>query len=460
MNGRRRNEAWKKLYRYGADLILFLLLLAEFEYVWRMRLNILLPRAFEDKGNLLMLAVYLIILVLLFLALGGLKIGSLKRNSVLLSQVLAAAIENTIQFVLLVLMVGSIYAIGDIANALILLTCANITTILFVTSFVMWIYRRIFPPYRMIQIYGSYENELCKKMNARPDKYRIVEHISCDEPLCVIQEKLIQYDAVLINDIPDEKRNFVLKYCFEKNIRVYFTPKISDIMVKRAEEINLFDTPLFLSRNLGINLSERAIKRVGDIVVSILLLVLLSPLMLFTAVCIHMEDGGPVFFTQERCTIDCKRFRIYKFRSMVVNAECEGKSRPAGEADDRITRVGKVIRATRIDELPQLINVLKGEMSLVGPRPERVEHVEKYCREVPEFAYRMKVKGGMTGYAQVYGKYNTSAYDKLKLDLLYIENFSLVLDLRIILMTIKVIFVPESTEGFSKEAIEKLENAK
>ena len=135
-------------------------------------------------------------------------------------------------------------------------------------------------------------------------------------------------------------------------------------------------------------------------------------------------------------------------------------SRPAGANDERITRVGKVIRATRIDELPQLLNILKGDMSLVGPRPERIEHVDKYCEKVPEFAYRLKVKGGLTGYAQVYGKYNTSAYDKLKLDLIYIENYSLLLDLKIVFMTLKVIFMKESTEGFTTEAIEKFKSEK
>ena len=190
------------------------------------------------------------------------------------------------------------------------------------------------------------------------------------------------------------------------------------------------------------------------------MLVVTSPIMIITAICIKIEDGGPVFFTQERCTINRKIFRIYKFRSMIVDAEADGVSRPAGANDERITRVGKVIRATRIDELPQLLNIVKGDMSLVGPRPERIEHVDKYCEKVPEFAYRLKVKGGLTGYAQVYGKYNTSAYDKLKLDLIYIENYSLLLDLKIVFMTLKVIFMKESTEGFTTEAIEKIKSEK
>ena len=147
---------------------------------------------------------------------------------------------------------------------------------------------------------------------------------------------------------------------------------------------------------------------------------------------------------------------ILKFRSMIVGAERDGKPRPAGEGDSRITKVGKVIRAWRVDELPQLVNILKGEMSFVGPRPERWEHVEKYTRDIPEFAFRTKVKGGLTGYAQVYGKYNTAALDKLKMDLIYIMNYSLLLDFQIIFETLKILFRKESTEGFTEEQAEEM----
>ena len=136
---------------------------------------------------------------------------------------------------------------------------------------------------------------------------------------------------------------------------------------------------------------------------------------------------------------------------MIVDAEKDGRPHPAGKKDDRITKVGRIIRAVRVDELPQLVNILKGEMSLVGPRPERVEHVLKYTNDIPEFSFRNKVKGGLTGYAQVYGKYNTTALDKLKLDLVYIMNYSLLLDFQIIIETVKILFQKESTEGFSEE---------
>lgn len=457
---KRKMETLKKTYRYIADIIILISLLIEYEYIWRTRLNILLQRDFEGKGNIMMLTVYMIVTILLFFVFGGFQIGSFNKENVLLSQTLAVIVSNCIQIVLSILMVGSIYEIGSIIVALLILTGVNLLVIFLLSSIIMKLYIRLFPPYRMIQIYGSYENGLKEKMNARADKYQIIAQISYEENIEEIQREIDKYDAVLINDIPSEVRNKILKYCFDKGIRVYFTPKISDIMVKRAEELNLFDTPLYLERNLGLNIVQKFVKRFFDILISVCMLVITSPIMVITAICIKLEDGGPVFFTQDRCTLNRKIFRIYKFRSMIVNAEIDGKSKPAGENDDRITRVGKVIRATRIDELPQLLNILKGDMSLVGPRPERIEHVDKYCEKVPEFAYRLKVKGGLTGYAQVYGKYNTSAYDKLKLDLIYIENYSLLLDLKIIFMTLKVIFMRESTEGFTTDAIEKIKNTK
>jgi lipopolysaccharide/colanic/teichoic acid biosynthesis glycosyltransferase len=168
---------------------------------------------------------------------------------------------------------------------------------------------------------------------------------------------------------------------------------------------------------------------------------------------------GPVFFKQERVTKDGKHFMILKFRSMIVDAEKDGRPHPAGEKDDRITHVGSIIRACRVDELPQLFNIFAGDMSIVGPRPERYEHVIKYTQDIPEFKFREKVKGGLTGYAQVYGKYNTSALDKLKLDLTYIANYSVLLDFQIIFETIKILFQKESTEGSDSERAKEMHDA-
>jgi exopolysaccharide biosynthesis polyprenyl glycosylphosphotransferase len=319
------------------------------------------------------------------------------------------------------------------------------------------IYRKAFPPLKVVEVNGNRNNDIYSKVNSVPYKYQVERVVRFDIAEDELKEILGKYDAALIGDMPSDDKNRILKICFDMDKRVYFVPKISDVIVKGSEELNLFDTPLFLARNMGMKWLQIIIKRFFDIVLSLIALVVLSPVMIITAIAIKMEDGGPVFYKQERCTIDCRKFMILKFRSMIVDAEKDGKPHPAGEKDDRITRVGRIIRACRIDELPQLINIIKGEMSIVGPRPERWEHVEKYSAEIPEFSLRHKVKGGLTGYAQVYGKYNTSALDKLKLDLHYIANYSLIMDVQIIFETIKILFIKESTEGFEEKMIKEIQ---
>ena len=224
-------------------------------------------------------------------------------------------------------------------------------------------------------------------------------------------------------------------------------PKVSDVLVKGSDQLHLFDTPILLTREYSLKIEQRLIKRLIDLFCSIVLLIIASPFMLTTAIIIKLYDGGPVLYKQIRCTRDAREFYILKFRSMRVDAEKDGVARLASRNDSRITPIGKFIRAVRIDELPQLFNILKGDMSFVGPRPERPEIIAQYTEEMPEFTFRMKVKAGLAGYAQVYGKYNTTPYDKLKLDLTYIENYSVWLDLKLMLLTIKILFKPESTEG-------------
>lgn len=224
-------------------------------------------------------------------------------------------------------------------------------------------------------------------------------------------------------------------------------PKISDIMLRGADQLHLFDTPILFLREYVLTFEQRFAKRTIDLICAVLLLILASPFILITAVVIKLYDGGPVLYKQVRCTRDMKEFYILKFRSMKVDAEKDGVARLASKNDDRITPIGRFIRMVRIDELPQLINILKGEMSFIGPRPERPEIIAQYVEEMPEFVYRTKVKAGLAGYAQVYGKYNTTPYDKLKLDLFYIENYSVWLDIKLMLLTLKILLKPESTEG-------------
>ena len=252
-------------------------------------------------------------------------------------------------------------------------------------------------------------------------------------------------------EVSSKKRSEVIWYCMQSRKSLYITPQLSEITMEGFGARHLIDTPMMKYEYRSERFWYNLVKRVVDILLSLTALILLSPLLLLTALAIKLEDRGPVFYKQKRCTKNGEVFEILKFRSMIVDAEKGGKSIPCRSGDPRITRVGRVIRKLRIDEFPQIINVLKGDMSIVGPRPERIEHVEEYTKEIPEFSYRLRVKGGLTGYAQIYGKYNTSPYDKLRLDLQYIEKQSILLDLKLILLTIKIMFVPESTEGFTEE---------
>jgi lipopolysaccharide/colanic/teichoic acid biosynthesis glycosyltransferase len=230
-------------------------------------------------------------------------------------------------------------------------------------------------------------------------------------------------------------------------------PKITDVLLKGADQMNLFDTPILLIREYNLTMEERFIKRTADIICSLILIVLTSPFMVLTALLVKLYDGGPVLYKQIRVTENNREFTIMKFRSMRVDAEKDGVARLASKGDSRITPIGKFIRKVRLDELPQLFNILVGDMTFIGPRPERPEIIKQYMEMMPEFAFRTKVKAGLAGYAQVYGKYNTTPYDKLKLDLYYIENYSFWLDVQLALLTLKILLTPDSTEGIESSQI-------
>ena len=208
------------------------------------------------------------------------------------------------------------------------------------------------------------------------------------------------------------------------------------------------DISLFSTNISDFSIEDRILKRLLDIIVSLVGLILTSPFWAIFAFLIYMEDKGPVFFTQKRMTKNNREFNIIKFRTMKVNVE----NRSATKNDDRITKIGHILRKIRMDELPQILNILIGDMSVVGPRPEMLENVVAYTKEMPEFELRLRVKAGLTGYAQIFGKYNTTPKDKLILDLMYIENYSIFLDIKLILQTVMVFLkIDDSTEGFDEE---------
>ena len=395
--------------------------------------------------------IYLILYYMIGKALKAFRIGVDRKANLLASQTMAVFCVDFIELFVSCAIIGQFRFFPSFLWRYLFLAIMQATVLCLLTLPLVDLYRKLFKPQQILEIVGDDTNEHIGFMNGRPDKYHIARSISLSEGMDVIFTELSAYEAVLINDIPSEFKNDILKECFRIGKRVYITPKISDIIGKNSEDINLFDTPLYLCRNNGISTSQLLVKRLFDIFFSLVALIITSPILLITALAIKFEDHGPVFFRQDRVTVGGKIFSILKFRSMTVDAEKDGKPHPAGELDDRITRVGHIIRPTRIDELPQILNILKGDMSIVGPRPERVEHVEKYTKDIPEFVFRLKVKGGLTGVAQVFGKYNTSPLSKLKMDIYYITNYSLLLDLQIMFETVKILVQKESTEGFSEE---------
>lgn len=451
---KKEKEQYKKLIR---SIIVILLVACEtiiFMHYWINIYNKYTVFPFFQKGHWMMAAMYIIYQIIFLYIFGGLKVGYLKKANIIFSQVLAMLGSNVIIYLQIVLLSVRFVNIVPMMKA----TLVDICVVMIVAIISESIFRKLFPPRELIVLYEDYDpDEFIKKMNSRKDKYIIKQKLNVSDGLDKIKKDIIQSQGVVIYDVHSELRNVILKMCYENDIRAYSTTKISDILIRGAESLHLFDTPLLLYRNNGLNFEQRFVKRTMDIVVSLLMLIITSPIFLCAAIAIKMYDGGPVFYRQARYTLNGKVFNIYKFRSMIVDAEKDGKSQPATDHDPRITPVGRVLRATRLDELPQLIDILIGNMSLVGPRPERIEHVDKYSEDIPEFKYRLKVRGGLTGYAQLYGKYNTSPYDKLQLDLIYIQNYSIFLDIRLIFMTLKIMFMKESTEGFSEQQKNELQ---
>ena len=311
---------------------------------------------------------------------------------------------------------------------------------------------RVNPPKRALLIY---RNETDKRrfgsVAGKPVGriYEVVEELQYDGyRFKEIKEKLVGFEAIFVAGINSRCRNGISKYCVENNIPGFFLPHVGDVLMRGANHIQTFTSPVLYFSRKAAKLEYLILKRAFDIVTSGLGIIIFSPLMVITALAIKLYDHGPSLYKQVRLTKDGKEFKILKFRSMRVDAEKDGVARlSTGDKDDRITPIGKIVRKCRLDELPQLFNILKGDMSIVGPRPERPEIAEQYYRSLPDFKLRLQVKAGLTGYAQVYGKYNTEPYEKLEFDLMYINDMSIATDLRLIFATFSILFLPESTEG-------------
>ena len=309
-------------------------------------------------------------------------------------------------------------------------------------------YARYDEPRKLVIVHGDKNYKtFIKKVKKKHFRYKIAGTFPDTCNLEQIISNIDKNTYLYLYGVDYKLKKELVLYCEKNGISIYISQDVEEWMFRGYEISHSFDTPFICNRKSYVAWYYPFFKRVFDITCSFIGLVVSSPILLIVALCIKLYDRGPVLYKQVRLTNDKKEFYIYKFRSMIVNAEKNG-AQLAEKNDNRITPVGKIIRKTRLDELPQLWNILRGDMSIVGPRPERPEIHNEYLKELPEFDFRLNVKAGLTGYAQVYGKYSTSPEDKLKLDLLYINNRSMVMDLKLIFYTVKIMFIGDSAEGF------------
>ena len=440
--------------RFKHDLILRIiktldavLITVPFALCWYLYYAKHIASPFYAKGDYLVVALFFVLFVIFGRVYDAFLMSMQRISEIVYAQFLAAAVSDFIMYIVIWLLSkhlpnilpGVAALIGQVVLAAVWAYNAHHA------------YFKIFPPQATAVIYDTRHGmeKLIGKYGL-DTKYKVVLTATADE--CIANLAMLDgVSTVFMSGIHSHDRNVILKYCVENNIGIFVIPRIGDTIMSGAYPMHMFHLPMLKVGRYHPQPEYLFIKRLLDIVISAVALVVLSPIFLVTAIAIKVTDHGPVFYKQIRLTKDGKEFGILKFRSMRVDAEKDGVARlSSGDHDDRITPVGKVIRACRIDELPQLLNILKGELSIVGPRPERPEIAAQYCEEMPEFSLRLQAKAGLTGYAQIYGKYNTTPYDKLVMDLMYIAHPSIVEDLKIMFATVKILFMPESTEGVSE----------
>lgn len=443
----------KRKFMTASRMCIALFQMLTFGYVWMNFYNSFAFRTHYLEGGIISLFVYYLIYDRLARLYKAYKVGQYAVGETIFSQLLSFGIADLVLYVECCLI---FHDYVDIMPGIMTVFVQFIGTIIWVVLAKRYYMKHIPAPDTLL-IYGKKDVDIFSEKLEK--KYSHLFHFSkklaASEELDVLTEAINQAEVVILYRIGYRKKATLLKYCVDHIKTFYITPDVTDILMEGFENRHMIDTPLMKYENNRDTFGKIVLKRIMDIVVSLFGLLITLPISIVTMIAIKIEDGGDIFYKQERYTKNWKKFYILKFRSMVMDAEKDG-ALLCKEGDSRITKVGAVIRRFRIDEIPQLLNVLSGNMSLVGPRPERVENMEKYTEELPQFSYRLRVKGGLTGYAQLYGKYNTSAADKLKLDLMYIENQSFLMDLKLIMLTIKVLFMPESTEGFSEEAVRNM----
>lgn len=407
---------------------------------------------FFAQTSFLLFLIYAIILFFMHRTYESFRVGAVRLLSLITGQFLALTISD-----FMLLMVATL-SIRTLPNLWIFLAVYALQLIVS-TIWCTWAHHVFFtvtPPKRTVVIYENEKDAASfDEIFRSSGKYALCKSLSVRDftpPYDDLLAELEEMQSIFLADVPTDVRTLLFHYSTDHHIAINLRPSMDDVMLSTARRRFLANIPV-LKVGLGTPaLAVCIIKRTMDILISGLGLILASPLMAVLALLIRKEDHGPAIYRQNRLTLGGKVFQILKFRSMRVDAEKDGVARLASEHDSRITKIGHFIRATRLDELPQLWNIFKGDMSLVGPRPERPEIAEQYLAELPQFSARLQVKAGLTGYAQVNGKYNSTPEEKLQMDLMYISEVSIPLDLKLILQTIHIMMKKESTEGIQEGA--------
>lgn len=428
----------------AAKLANILLMTAPFVFVWYMFYADQLYVTFFKRGHWLVILLYVLLYFLIGRVYDAFKMSYNKHGEMIYSQLLSLFEVNVLMYIVAWLLIRSLPPILPVLGVM---AIQLVFAIIWSYGSQAWYYHT-FPANKTVIVYDMRQGiaKLIEEYNLEK-KFKVVSAISADE--CIKDLTVLEdADTVFLIGVHSHDRNIVTKYCLMHDIKAFVIPRVGDLIISGSKRTHMFHLLMLKVERYNPPFEYLVLKRIGDIILSLIAIVLFSPVILITAVCIKAEDHGPILYKQCRLTKDGKKFNIYKFRSMRTDAEKDGIARlSTGDNDDRITRVGRFIRKVRIDEIPQLFNILTGDLTIVGPRAERPELAAEYENQLPEFALRLQAKAGLTGLAQVYGKYNTTPYDKLLMDLMYIANASVFEDIRIIFATVKILFMPESTEG-------------
>ena len=410
-------------------------------YIFYKQYSAELQRGF-NRVSAIVSSTFIVVCYAMMRLYGGFAIGRKRTKEIILSMIIAILITDGFTYIQFCIMEKRIMEFPVVIVAFV----AQCIVIAILSKLSNNLYFYINPPKKLLIIHNDEQKLelILKKLESYRNRF-VIERVmtaSDDE----LHRSIRASNTVMLIGLAPNEKEYIVEYCYKRGKQVYITPEVSDILLNNCEHELIDDVSMLGYENRGLTIEQRILKRIFDIIVSSIAISLTSPFMLIEALVIKLEDGGPVFYKQERATERGRIFNVLKFRTMVVDAEKNGAVL-ASKNDSRITKAGAFFRKTRLDEIPQFFNILKGDMSIVGPRPERKAIAREYEKDLPEFSYRLRVKAGLTGLAQIMGKYNTTPKDKLVLDLMYIEKYSFILDLKILFQTIVVCLIPEKTEG-------------